>query len=135
MGQIWPYLGKIWIIEIFLPNPHGYLLLMNVCGVTFGGYLAKISSFKTGSLLYNSIFHLLSEGTVIAPLESFRSRKNNKTLLAPSVLNLWLRNRPSQFVTTICQFVATCVVSMCYTSAAICSGVTLTLQQHCYFQC
>ena len=24
---------------------------MNVCGVTFGGYLAKILSFKTGNLL------------------------------------------------------------------------------------
>ena len=37
---------------------------MNVCGVTFGGYLAKILSFKTGNLLNNSKFHLLSEGTV-----------------------------------------------------------------------
>ena len=37
---------------------------MNVCGVTFGGYLAKILSFKTGHLLNNSKFHLLSEGTV-----------------------------------------------------------------------
>ena len=36
---------------------------MNVCGVTFGGYLAKILSFKTGNLLNNSKFHLLSEGT------------------------------------------------------------------------
>ena len=38
---------------------------MNVCGVTFGGYLAKILSFKTGNLLNNSNFHLLSEGIVI----------------------------------------------------------------------
>ena len=37
---------------------------MNVCGVTFGGYLAKKLSFKTGNLLNNSKFHLLSEGTV-----------------------------------------------------------------------
>ena len=37
---------------------------MNVCGVTFGGYLTKILSFKTGNLLNNSKFHLLSEGTV-----------------------------------------------------------------------
>ena len=36
---------------------------MNVCGVTFGGYLTKILSFKTGNLLNNSKFHLLSEGT------------------------------------------------------------------------
>ena len=37
---------------------------MNVYGVTFGGYLAKILSFKTGNLLNNSKVHLLSEGTV-----------------------------------------------------------------------
>ena len=37
---------------------------MNVCGVTFGGYLTKILSFKTGNLLNNSKFHLLSEGIV-----------------------------------------------------------------------
>ena len=37
---------------------------MNVCGVTFGGYLAKILSFKLGNLLYKSNFYLLSEGTV-----------------------------------------------------------------------
>ena len=38
---------------------------MIVCGVTFGGYLAKILSFiKTGNLLNNRKFHLLSEGTV-----------------------------------------------------------------------
>ena len=37
---------------------------MNVCGVTFGGYLTKILSFKTGNLLNNSKIHLLSEGTV-----------------------------------------------------------------------
>ena len=37
---------------------------MNVCGVSFGGYLNKILSFKTGNLLNNSKFHLLSEGTV-----------------------------------------------------------------------
>ena len=37
---------------------------MNVCGVTFGGYFTKILSFKTGNLLNNSKFHLLSEGTV-----------------------------------------------------------------------
>ena len=39
---------------------------MNVCGVTFGGYLAKILSFKLGNLLYKSNFYLLSEGTVHA---------------------------------------------------------------------
>ena len=38
---------------------------MNVCGVTFGGYLAKILSFKLGNLLYKSNFYLLSEDTVI----------------------------------------------------------------------
>ena len=38
---------------------------MNVCGVTFGGYLAKILSFKLGNLLYKSNFYLLSEGTVL----------------------------------------------------------------------
>ena len=37
---------------------------MNVCGVTFGDYLAKILSFKLGNLLYKSNFYLLSEGTV-----------------------------------------------------------------------
>ena len=37
---------------------------MNVLGVTFGGYLAKILSFKSGNLLYKSIFYLLSEATV-----------------------------------------------------------------------
>ena len=37
---------------------------MNVWGVTFGGYLAKILSFKSGNLLYKSNFYLLSEGTV-----------------------------------------------------------------------
>ena len=37
---------------------------MNVCGVTFGGYLAKKLSFKLGNLLYKSNFYLLSEGTV-----------------------------------------------------------------------
>ena len=38
---------------------------MNVCGVTFGGYFTKILIFKTGNLLNNSKFHLLSEGTVL----------------------------------------------------------------------
>ena len=38
---------------------------MNAYGVTFGGYLAKILSFKTGNLLNNSKFNLLLEGTVI----------------------------------------------------------------------
>ena len=49
---------------------------MNVCGVTFGGYLAKILSFKTGNLLNNSKFHLLSEGTVpwYSELRLFYSR-------------------------------------------------------------
>ena len=37
---------------------------MCVAGVTFGGYLTKILSFKTGNLPNNSKFHLLSEGTV-----------------------------------------------------------------------
>ena len=37
---------------------------MNVCGVTFGGYLAKKLSFKLGNLLYKSNFYLLSEDTV-----------------------------------------------------------------------
>ena len=43
---------------------------MNVVGVTFGGYLAKILSFKSGNLLKKiknsnkSNFYLLSEGTV-----------------------------------------------------------------------
>ena len=46
---------------------------MNVCGVTFGGYLAKILSFKTGNLLNNSKFHLLSEGTVQCPRVSLKS--------------------------------------------------------------
>ena len=38
---------------------------MNVWGVTFGGCLAKILSFKLGNLLYKSNFYLLSEGTVM----------------------------------------------------------------------
>ena len=38
---------------------------MNMWGVTFGGYLAKILSFKSGNLLYKSNFYLLSEGTVM----------------------------------------------------------------------
>ena len=42
---------------------------MNVCGVTFGGYLTKILSFKTGNLLNNSKFHLLSEGTVAVSMQ------------------------------------------------------------------
>ena len=37
---------------------------MNVWGVTFGGYLTKILSFKLGNLLYKSNFYLLSEDTV-----------------------------------------------------------------------
>ena len=37
---------------------------MNELGVTFGGYLAKILSFKSGNLLYKSNFYLLSEGIV-----------------------------------------------------------------------
>ena len=37
---------------------------MNVWGVTFGGYLAKILNFKSGNLFYKSNFYLLSEGTV-----------------------------------------------------------------------
>ena len=37
---------------------------MNVYGVTFGGYVTKILNSKTGNLLNNSKFHLLSEGTV-----------------------------------------------------------------------
>ena len=50
---------------------------MNVCGVTFGGYLTKILSFKTGNLLNKSKFHLLSESTVDCtlapdlPIDSF----------------------------------------------------------------
>ena len=36
---------------------------MNVWWVTFGGYLAKILSFKSGNLLYTN-FYLLSEATV-----------------------------------------------------------------------
>ena len=40
------------------------MIVMNVVGVTFGGYLAKILSFKSGNLLYKSNFYLLSEGTV-----------------------------------------------------------------------
>ena len=47
---------------------------MNVWGVTFGGYLAKILSFKSGNLLYKSNFYLLWEGTVackIMPEKSF----------------------------------------------------------------
>ena len=41
---------------------------MNVCGVTFGGYLAKLLSFKSGNLLYKSNFYVLSEPTVSFPL-------------------------------------------------------------------
>ena len=40
---------------------------MNVWGVTFGGCLAKILSFKLGNLLYKSNFYLLLEGTVPHP--------------------------------------------------------------------
>ena len=40
------------------------MIVMNVVGVTFGGYIAKILSFKSGNLLYKSNFYLLLEGTV-----------------------------------------------------------------------
>ena len=45
-------------------------------GVTFRGYLAKISSFKSGNLLYKSNFYLLSEGTV----HKLRERADKDTL-------------------------------------------------------
>ena len=50
---------------------------MNMWGVTFGGYLAKILSFKSGNLLYKTNFYLLSEGTVLQSPEllfSFKTR-------------------------------------------------------------
>ena len=53
---------------------------MNVCGVTFGGYLTKILSFKTGNLLNNSKFHLLSEGTVQMLLLTHYGKCNKKLL-------------------------------------------------------
>ena len=37
---------------------------MYVWGVTFGGYIAKILSFKSGNLLFKWNFYLLSEATV-----------------------------------------------------------------------
>ena len=37
---------------------------MNVFGIIFECYLAKILSFKSGNLLYKSNLYLLSEGTV-----------------------------------------------------------------------
>ena len=52
---------------------------MNVYEVTFGGYLAKILSFKTGNLL-NSKFHLLSEGTVECSLKDKKLGNNSRKL-------------------------------------------------------
>ena len=49
---------------------------MNVWGVTFGGCLAKILSFKLGNLLYKSNFYLLSEGTVMWFGVFFGDRQN-----------------------------------------------------------
>ena len=48
--------------------------------VKFGDYLAKILSFKTGNLLNNSKFYLLSEGTVHIFLVSALWQKKNMPL-------------------------------------------------------
>ena len=50
---------------------------MNVCGVTFRGYLAKILSFKSGNLLYKSNFYLLSEATVEWRSDSAQPKKGS----------------------------------------------------------
>ena len=62
LGPIWPDLAQIWPNNIDFGNPTG--IVTNVWGVTFGGYLAKILSFKSSNLLHKSNFYLLSEGTV-----------------------------------------------------------------------
>ena len=62
------------------------------CGVTFGGYLAKILSFKTGNLLNNSKFHLLSDGTVSRCFSTL-----NWFLIFPALIGDTLRNPPLYF--------------------------------------
>ena len=67
-------------------------ILMNVCGVSFGGYLNKILSFKTGNLLNNSKFYLLSEGTVKPLLINVAvSKTANGQNGLDSCLKTWLR--------------------------------------------
>ena len=53
LGPIWPKFGPTKLILVTLRDSY-----------EFWGYLAKILSFKSGNLLYNSNFYLLSEGTV-----------------------------------------------------------------------
>ena len=59
---------------------------MNVWGVTFRGYFAKIFSFKSGNLLYKSKFYLLSEPTVSWKMPS------QICILSASVSYLWNGN-------------------------------------------
>ena len=57
-------------------------------GVTFGGYLAKILSFKSGNLLYKSNFYLLSEATVLRLLiiiTKILPQFHEKTLIAYAI--------------------------------------------------
>ena len=62
---------------------------MNVWGVTFGGYLAKILSFKSGDLLYKSIFYLLSEGTVHS-FPKFSLKKEKSFQKSPAIAD-WVK--------------------------------------------
>ena len=62
---------------------------MNVYEVTFGGYLAKILSFKIGNLL-NSKFHLLSEGTVECSLRDRKLGNNQEIYSFAYIANTWL---------------------------------------------
>ena len=60
---------------------------MNVCGVTFGGYLAKKLSFKLGNLLYKSNFYLLSEGTVLQWGPTAQTFMSGLAINKPSILS------------------------------------------------
>ena len=57
-GLIWPKFGPTKLILVTLRDSY------KCVGVTFGGYLAKILSFKSANLLYKSNFYLLSEAIV-----------------------------------------------------------------------
>ena len=69
---------------------------MNVWGVTFGGYLAKILSFKSGNLLYKSNFYLLSEGTVLMSFKDTRTYGPTGLVLVPSNKNKLHESMKSQ---------------------------------------
>ena len=87
---------------------------MNVCGVTFGGYLTKILSFKTGNLLNNSNFHLLSEGTVLGLshkliIQVMFSVSGPALLLGPTSSNMRTRKREERaFPSERCSYVQQC---------------------------